>query len=508
MKRLKSTLAIVLSIVCLLSLLAGCGGNKGSADTLVVAQTSDIISLDPHKTNDSFSSTAIVQIYDCLVDLDTEMNIVPGIATEWYQVDDTTWEFKLREGVKFHNGDELKASDVKFTFDRHIDPETAAPAAFMLSSLESVEIIDDYTVRFHTTEPCASLPYNLTHDDMAILSEKAVTEAGDAYGENPVGTGPFKFVSWTKNQEMVLERFDDYYQGPAALSKIVIRIIPESATAIAELKTGGVDIVLNLSSQYASQFSEGSGLVLEQFPVFTAVYLSFDMRQEPFDNVLVRQAINYAIDKESIIKMAYGGYAEELVGPLPPQVHGASQDLEGYTYDVEKAKELLTEAGYPDGFSTTLYVDTDEVNNKVATVIQSQLKEINIDVQLQVLEWGAFLEQTAQGLPMFLLSWTTVTADADNGMYALFHSSAQGSQGNRTFYANERVDELLDSARAEFDEEARLAMYAEASQIIVDDAAWASLVVKQYLVGMNDKVQGFVPMPTTFFDYYTVSKTE
>ena len=502
----KWTSLFTLALACAVLFAFAAAFADGGSDVLTISQVADAVSMDPHRTNDQNSANIMGQMYDTLVDLDADMNVIPKLATEWTQIDDLTWEFKLRQGVRFHNGEELKASDVKFTFDRHTNPETAAPAAFMLTTLESTEVVDDYTVRFHTKAPNAALLFNLTHVDMGILSEKAVTEAGDNYNDAPVGTGPFKFVSWAKNQQIVLERFDDYFLGAAPLSRLVFRIIPEGATSLAELMTGGVDIVLNLGTQYASQFVPGSGISLLKVPIFNVRYLSFDERQEPFGNPLVRQAINYAINRDALVAVAYSGSAAVANGVLNPAVHGAKADIEGYAYDPEKAKELLTEAGYPDGFASTLYVDTDEIQQRVATILQSQLAQVGIKIEIQTMEWGAFLEATAKGLPMFVLSWTTVTADADNGMYALFHSSAWGSSGNRSFYKNERVDELLDTARTEFDDAKRVAMYHEAQELIVADAPWAPLIMPQYLIGISDKVQGFVPTPTIFFKYYQVTK--
>ena len=498
MKKVLAALALVLSLVFSLSVAFAAG------DTLIVGNPLDAVSLDPHRTNDAASALPMFQIYDTLVKLSNEMTIEPGLATEWTQVDDFTTEFKLRQGVKFHNGEELKASDVKFTFERHINPETAAPAAFMLTTISEIKVIDDYTVHFITKEPCASLLYNLTHVDMGILSEKAVTEAGDDYANQPVGTGPFKFVSWKKNQEIRLVRNDEYFKGPAKVANLVIRIIPEGATMIAELQTGGIDMALNIGSQFVPMFQPGTGLKLSQFNTFTIKYLSFDHRVAPFNDVRVRQAINYATNKDAIVKVAYSGAAEPLSGPLPKNINGFNENLVPYEYNVEKAKALLAEAGYADGITTTLYISDKEIDTKLATVLQAQLKDVGINVDIQVIEWGTYLQKTAEGLPLFLLGWTTVTADADNGLYANFHSSAWGSQGNRTFYKNEKVDELLDGGRAEFDQEKRKAMYQEACQIIYDEAGWDFLAAELYNLGMRENVYGFVPMSTTFFDLSTV----
>ena len=319
-----------------------------------------------------------------------------------------------------------------------------------------------------------------------------------------MGTGPYKFVSWKKNQEIKLTRNDEYFGEKAKTANLTIRIIPEGATMMAELQTGGVDMALNIGSQFVPMFQPGTGLKLEQFNTFTIKYLSFDHRVAPFDDVRVRQAINYATNKEAIVKVAYSGCAEALSGPLPKNINGYNESLVPYEYNVEKAKALLAEAGYPDGFTQTLYISDKEIDTKIATVLQAQLKEIGINVDIQVIEWGTYLQKTAEGLPMFLLGWTTVTADADNGLYANFHSSAWGSQGNRTFYKNEKVDELLDGGRAEFDQEARKAMYQEACQLIYDDAAWDFLTAELSNLGLRVNVQGFIPMSTTFFDLSTI----
>ncbi len=494
---------VCLTLVLCLALSSVCAFAAG--DTLVVGNALDAVSLDPHRTNDAASALPMFQIYDTLVKLSPEMTIEPSLATEWTQIDDLTLEFKLRQGVKFHNGEEMKASDVKFTFDRHIDPATAAPAAFMLSTVSEVKVIDDYTVQILCKEPNASLLYNLTHVDMGILNEKAVTEAGDDYANNPVGTGAYKFVSWKKNQEIKLTANDEYFGEKAKIPNLTIRIIPEGATMIAELQTGGVDMALNIGSQFVPMFAApGLGMKLEQFNTFTIKYLSFDQRQAPFNDARVRQAINYATNKDAIVKVCYSGSAEGLAGPLPKNINGYNDALVPYEYNVEKAKALLAEAGYADGFTTTLYISDKEIDTKLATVLQAQLKDIGITVDIQVIEWGTYLQKTAEGLPLFLLGWTTVTADADNGLYANFHSSAWGSQGNRSFYKNEKVDELLDAGRAEFDQAARTKLYQEACQIIYDDAGWDFLSAELYNMGMRENVQGFIPMSTTFFDLSTV----
>lgn len=509
---------ILLSLILVFSVfLAACSNNSsnsatnGSSSTngkgkiLTVAQNADAVTLDPHKTNDLSSANPMQQIYNTLVDLTPDMKVEPSLATEWKQIDDLTWEFTLRKGVKFHNGEELKASDVKFTFDRLIDPKTAAPGSFVMAPVKETKIIDDYKVQIITKQKFAPIIYNLTHVATSILNEKAVKEAGDNYGIKPVGTGPFKFVNWEKASKIEFTRNDDYFQGPAKLDGVVFRVIPESATSVAELQTGGVDVVLDLPPQHIKQFENNNTAQVLKDPSFAVKYLSFDLRQKPFNDPKVRQAINYAVNKEEIIKAAYQDTAVVSNGPLAPAINGAKKDLKGYEYNPEKAKQLLADAGLPNGFKSTIYLSDADIDNKIATILQEQLKKVGIEVTLQVMEWGAFLDKTAEGVPMFILSWITVTGDADNGMYALFHSKNSGAAGNRSFYTNPKVDELLDKGQAETNPDARVQDYHLAQEEIVKDAPWAFLTISQNIVGINKRVEGFVNMPTQNFKFYSVS---
>lgn len=505
-------LAIYVSLIAVL-LLSACGGGgkqangntKGGDNVLTIAQASDAITLDPHKTNDSASANPMQQVYNTLVDLTPDMEIVPSLATEWKQVDDLTWEFKIREGVKFHNGEELKASDVKFTYDRLLDPATGAAPAFLLAAVDEVKVVDDYTVQIISKESFAPLVYNLTHIGTAILNEKAVTEAGDQYGQSPVGTGPFKFVSWKKDSKITFETYEDYFNGPASVEQVEFRIIPEAATSVAELKTGGIDIMFDLPSQHIKQFENSDSVVVDKVPSFTIKYLGFNTQEKPFNDPLVRKAMNYATNKEAIVKAAYQGTAVQQKSPLAPGLNGYNDTLEGYEYNPEKAKELLAEAGYADGFNSTLYISDKDIDAKLGTILQAQLKEVGVNVELQVMEWGAFLDETSKGVPMYVLSWTTVTGDADNGLYAMFHSKNFGGPGNRSFYKNEEVDSLLDKGRTESDPEARKAHYEKAQEIIVNDAVWDFLAVSENIVAVSKNVEGFENMPTANYKFYGVS---
>ncbi|KAB3538615.1 glutathione ABC transporter substrate-binding protein [Alkaliphilus pronyensis] len=507
-------LLVLLSMVLVFALFAvGCSqpaddtATPGTDDTnepadevtvkeeLIVGQGADAVTLDPHSTNDQPSSRVSKQIYETLVAQNENMEIEPSLAESWESIDDTTVEFKLKQGVKFHNGEELKASDVKFTILRALDSSHIGHIVGQIDG-EKIEVIDDYTIRLSTKEPFAPLLAHLAHTAMAIMNEKAVTEGGEDYGQNPVGTGPFKFNNWVIGDSIELVKFDEYHGEPAKLKKVTFRNIAENTTRTIELETGGIDIAYDIPPTDVSRVEENSDLVLQRAPSFSTSYIGFNAQKKPYDDVRVRQAINYAIDMASIIEAVYQGVGAPAKGPLGPNVFAGHQGLEEYGFNVEKAKELMADAGYADGFDTTIWTNENQQRMDIAEIVQNQLKAININTEVKVMEWGAYLEGTAAGEhDMFILGWVTVTGDPDYGLYALFHSSQFGTGGNRTFWSNDRVDELLDAARVETDPSKREEYYLEAQEIIRDEAPWVFTWIGENLAGVQKNVKGFTQHP-------------
>lgn len=484
------------------------GLSSAMAQTLTVAQGADAVNLDPHTTNDQPSSRVRRQIYETLIVQGEDLNLYPGLATSWEQLDELTYEFKLREGVRFHNGEPFKASDVKFTYERLLDPATGADAAFLLETIDRVEVIDDYTVHIVTKSPFSPILNHLAHPVAAILNEKAVKAAGSNYGLSVVvGTGPFRFVSWVTQSHIILARNNDYWGEPAKVDTIVFRAIPEGTVRAIELETGGVDIAYDLEPIDRMRLEFDPNIKLAAAEGLSATYIGFNVQKPPFDNPLVRQAINYAIDAAPLAEVIYEGQAAQAFGPLSSNVFGAHTSLEPYPYDPQRARELLAEAGYPNGFKTSIWTNDNPLRMQIAEVVQQDLRAVGIDADVEIVEWGAYLENTGAGLhDMFILGWVTVTADADYGLYALFHSSQHGSAGNRTFYSNARVDELLDLARASSDPDVRLAAYHEVQEILREEAPWIFLLFPIDVHGMRANVDGFVPHPAGHHYLARVSK--
>ena len=498
MQKKKYLLMFVSMILVVLLAITGCGGSNsnseesGKKDKLIFAADRDATSADPHATNDTQSLLIMSQIYDTLLRQNPDtMEPEPCLAESWENVNDTTIEFKLKQGVKFQNGEEMKASDVKFTFERALK---SAHVQHVVGEIdpEKIEVIDDYTIRIGTFEPFSPMIACLAHPSTSILNEKAVNEAGEDYGQHPVGTGPYKLVKWNKGDSIEFTRFDDYHGEKAKIKDLVYRVLPEPENRVIELETGGADIVVDVPPNAISRIEGDSDLQLIKRAEFSSNYLGFNLSKAPFDDVRVRKAICYAIDVNQIVNTVYEGNAVPAAGPISPGTLGYNEDLELYEVDLEKAKELLAEAGYPDGFKTTLWTNDRQDRLDVAEIVQNKLRDINIDVSVQVLEWGVYLEKTANGEhDMYLLGWGNNMGDPDGALFGLFSSTQLGTGGNRNFYVSSEVDELLEQGRKEFDTENRKQIYKECQEVIYKDAPCLYINYGEMIYAAKANVKGF-----------------
>lgn len=491
-------------------LFVACGDKKeqGAAqvkDTLIVANGADAKSLDPHGTNDAPSSKVTAQIYDRLVDQDKDMNIVPALAESWEQPDPKTTIFHLRKGVKFHNGEPLKASDVKFTIDRM---KNSPKVSHIINAVDSVEVIDDSTVKVTTKEPFGPLLNHLAHTASSILNEKAVTEAGESYGQHPVGTGPYKFVSWQSGDRITLEANPDYYKGETPIKNIIFRSIVENSNRTIALETGEVDIAYDIDGLDKDRLRNDERVKFIEKPSLSMSYLGFNTRKAPFDKKEVRQAIATAINIDDIIDAVYKGSAQKGVTLIGPRVKGYSDKPQQYKYDVEKAKQMLAEAGYPNGFTTKIWTNDNPLRRDIAVILQDQLKQIGINAEIETLEWGAFLDGTARGdQDMFILGWVTVTGDADYGLYPLLHTASFGGAGNRAFYDNPKVDELLVKAKTSIDPQERDMLYEQVQLIVQEDMPYYVIGYPTQNAAVQKNVENFDLKPSGHHSMYGVKFT-
>lgn len=513
---------ILLAITFITLMLVACAGgqeddNRANDDgaeaekggDLVIATAADAVSLDPNGSNDTSSLDVQRNIFETLVMHGENMELVPRLAKSWEAVEDDVWEFELEEGVTFHDGSEFNADVVKMNLERLLDPDVGSSQTFLFEMITDIEVVDEYTIRFTTEYPFAPLPGHFAHQVSGMVSPELIEadyaameegrDPGAVINEGPIGTGHFKFDESEPGNYVRLVRNDNHWDENALLDSVTFKVVKEDGTRIAEISTGEVHVSNPVSPSDVNQIEQTDGLHVAEQASVRLDYVGFNMSKEPFDDQLVRQAISMAIDKNEIIDGIYDGFGVVAEGPIPPDIPGFDDSVAGLDYDVEKAKELLEEAGYEDGFSTTIWTNDKREQVDTAVNIQSQLEEIGIDVKIQEIESGAFLEQTGNGNhDMFVIGWTNATGDIDNSTYSLFHSKNVGHPGNRTFTENDELDELLDQGRQTPDASERFEIYSEMQELFVDLAPMIYTHYPVHLLGVRDEVKGLAQIPTGF----------
>ncbi|WP_339284941.1 ABC transporter substrate-binding protein [Oceanobacillus sp. FSL K6-3682] len=546
--RLKYSLFIALLFAVLLVLAActGDGGQKGE-DTaenedpaaegdegteaegaegdqvLIFARGGDSESLDPASTTDGESSRITKQIYESLLEFDKDsFEIMPGLAHDWEVADDgLSYTFYLEEGVTFHDGTDFNAEAVKINFERWADPEHAyafADDGYVYSMygtmfggfkgdenhvIEEINVVNDHEIEFILSQPLGFFLQNMAMTYFPITSPAALEEYGAAINENPVGTGPFKFVSWSKDDSIVLDKFEDYRKdGLPKLDRVVFEVIPDNAARLIALRSGEIDIMDGLNPDDAASVEAEDGLELYEREENNIGYVGFNVQKEPFDNKDLRHAVSHAIDKEAIANALYAGYATPASVPLPPSYMGYNDEVESLEYDPEKASELLAEAGYEEGLEIELwtmpvarpYMPDPET---VSEIIQNNLEQIGITVTIVREEWAPYLEKTMNGdHQMYMLGWSGTNGDPDYFLSSLLHGDNVGSS-NREFYANDEVDGLLNQAKLSIDQDERASFYQQAQEIIADDAPMVPLVHSRPVLATTNAVENYVPHPST-----------
>lgn len=487
------------------ALVAALAISMGVAQTLVIAQGTDAVTLDPHNSTDSPTATVLSHIYETLFELTPDGEIVPHLATGAEMSDDgLSWTITLREGVTFHNGAPLTAEVVKGSMERFIDPDNAFTFAFLLDRIQDIEVVDDHTLVFHLNDTFAPFLAHMTHNSAAIVHPDVVAEFGEAFPENPVGTGPFRLDTWQRGERLDLVRNDDYWGELPGVTGVRFLTVPEDTTRMALVETGEAHVAVRVPPQDVARLDANPNVTVHNVSGLRTIYIYFNHLMEPFDDVRVRQALNYAVDKEEIAEFVFGGAVRPSDAPIAPGIFGYTP-VGPYEYDPERARQLLAEAGYADGLTIELWSPTGRYPQdiQVAQAIQGQLAEVGVTAEITSIEWASYLVATSQPaeetyVPVALLGWGTVTGDADYGLYALFHSS-QAPNPNRAFYNNAVVDALLDEARTAADDSLRQQLYADAMELIWADAPWLFLYSESQVVAMRDNVQGFVIHPSERF---------
>lgn len=523
----KKILSLAFLMLLLLSTaLYGCSGGDSESDgeggdsesggekVLIFGRGGDSVSLDPISVTDGESFKVTKNIFDTLINFgEQDTEIEAGLASDWQAEEDgLTYTFQLQEGVTFHDGTDFNAEAVVANFDRWAagDADQFPYYKSMFGGfgdeeehvIESVEATGDYEVVIKLKRPQAPFLKNLAMSPFGIASPTAFEEAGESFGDNPVGTGPFQFVEWKRNDTVTIEKFDDYWvDGEPKLDQVVFRAIPDNSARLNALLSGEIDLADGITPSDSETIENEENLQLFERPSMNVGYLGLTSTREPFDDPKVRQAMNHAIDRQALVDSFYEGRAEVAKNPMPPVISGYNDSIEGYEYDPEKAKELLAEAGLEDGFTMELWAmpvprPYMPDGQKVAEAIQSNLADVGITAEIVSFEWATYLEKAAAGeADAFLLGWTGDNGDADNFLYVLLDQDNIGSN-NYTYYENQELHDLLIEAQTEVDEDARNELYMQAQEIIHEDAPWVPLAHSTPLLAGGTNVIDFKAHPT------------
>jgi peptide/nickel transport system substrate-binding protein len=480
---------------------------------LVVGQVAEPQALDPHAVTAVNDFRILMNVYDGLVRYAPgTLEVEPALASSWEVSEDgTVYTFSLRDGVTFHDGSALDAEAVVFNFERMLNEDHPYhdtgpfPLSFFFSAIETVEAVDDLTVRFTLNGPYAPFLSNLAYPTGLIVSPAAVMEHGAEFGRNPSGTGPFTFVEWRSNEAVVVEANADYWDGAPALEAVVFRPITDANTRVAEMLSGGIDMMVEVPPVALSEFQGDEFVVVEQAGPHVW-FLILNMREGPFTNQLVRQAANYAVNKTALVEEVLEGTAEVAAGPTPPAFAWAyNEDLEPYPYDPDRARALLAEAGVENP-EITFYVTEggsgmlDPV--AMGTAIQADLEAVGFDVTIETYEWNTFLGRVNPGLEgeadAAQMAW--MTNDPDTLPYLALRTEAWPEQGgfNSGYYSNPEVDALLEEARTATDQDRRAELYREMQVIVQEDAPWVFVANWVQNAVTSDRVSNFALEPSFF----------
>jgi len=475
-------------------------------NTLVVAQGVNPTTLNPLVGETIPLVNHYRQVFDALTVFDDKLKLQPALAASWRLVNDTTWEFKLRGGVQFHNGEPFTARAVKFTWDRVLDPAQKSTKRPRLPHLTAIEVVDDSTVRMITSQPFPLLPGALS--SLFIVPPKYTQEKGDVYaGANPVGTGPFKLIRWVKDERVELEANAKYWGGVPKVQRLVMRSIPETATRVAALRAREVDVITNLPPHLQEQIANAPGLRVMTAPLLVNMIIELDtLKGGPVANKKVRQALNYAVDKQAIIQHTLQGLGRSAKGQVvPPAAFGHHPTLADYPFDPATAKRLLAEAGYPNGFPMTIASGDGRylLDKEVAQVVAGQLQQAGVKASVNVMEWGVYLQHLAKKTlgDGFLIGWYALPVPDAAQALAWYTSTNLYAH-----WKNEEFDRSVVQLGTSMTEPARLRAAHKAIEIMREDAPVIFLYQAVALYGVSTSVGDLAAREDDLLNFTTAVK--
>ncbi|MDU2065444.1 MAG: ABC transporter substrate-binding protein [Sporomusaceae bacterium] len=512
-------------LVLLSCFLAGCGGqqaNQGKIpkDTLIIGMASDLATLDPAVSMDNASWKITYPSYDRLVQYKTvdgksSTEVEPMAAESWtVSPDGKEWVFKLRKDMKFHDGTPVNAQAVKFSFDRvmkiHKGPADYFP------TLKSVDVVDDYTVKFIMEKPFPPFLYTLATNAASIINpavmkqEKDGDMASNYLANHTMGSGAYDLTEWNNQQNIKLQAVKDYWGGTPALQTILVQVIKDVSTQRLQLENGDIDIAENIPAEQLESLKANNNIQVGEYHSLNANLIYLNNKKAPLDNVKVRQALNYAVDYNGLIQGAIKGKGIQLKSPVPEGLWGHDASLTGYSTNLDKAKQLLAEAGFAQGLTLKLlYSDYKPYWESEALLLQDNFSKIGVKLELEKVAWPTLREKVDRAdFDLCLGVWSPDYADPQFFMTYLYDSRMHGLSGNRSFYKNDKVDNLLRQAEKISDQPERIKLYGEAQKLVLEDAPYILAFQSDVMTAMRKDVQGFVfnPMLESMYNFATMKK--
>jgi peptide/nickel transport system substrate-binding protein len=472
-------------------------------NTLVMIIESSPTNLDPRVGIDAQSERIGELLFDALLIRDKHLNVQPGLAERWDIPDPLTYVFHLHHGVTFHDGQSLSSRDVKWTFDSLLDGKIRSTKSAAYRFVDHIDAPDDFTVTFHLKEPNATLLWNLSEGAIGIVPYGTLNEIT----RQPMGSGPFKFVSVEQDKEVIVERNDHYWGAKPLLARIRFIVVPDATTRALELRKGSADVAINaMTSDTIVALEREKNLQIERAPGTVLSYLAFNLRDPTLQDVRVRQAIAYAIDRAPLLQYIWRGFAQPALSVLPPQSWAYDSNVTAYAHDPEKARQILDAAGYPaqNGvrFHLTMKTSTEESTRLLAAVLQQQLRDVGIALDIRTFEFATFFADVTSGaFQLYSLRWIGGNEDPDI-FESCFHSNRFPPKGaNRGFYSNPRIDSLIDEARREPDQNVRKPLYAEVQEILAQQEPYINLWYFDNVLVHTRRVKNVTLNPSGNYDF-------